>query len=174
LAAIVRWWNFHAHNCAVLRVGLARGWCGSCVCRNKRKRLREWRELSHMQGCTKCHQLPDSGQRTRHVWRWSYTGSLCEHTRAPSRVLAMAKIALNRVCPIASAKGHVSGASRSTFGKFRRLGIGARRGGGARVATDRRPLDRDVERLFARKKWSGMIQHTQQAYSQPPRPQGGP
>ena len=40
------------------------------------------------------------------------------------------------------------------------------------VSTSSSTLDRDVERLLAREECNGMIQRTQQAYSQPPRPQG--
>ena len=83
----------------------------------------------------------------------------------------MAIIALVRVWPVASAKDRERGASGSTFGLFRRLGVavGVRRSG---AASDRRPLDRCVERLLAREECSGMIQRSQQACSQPPRPQG--
>ena len=72
-------------------------------------------------------------------------------------MLALETIALDRMWPAASAKDRESGASGSTFGQFRRLGVGARQEG---AATDRRPLDRDVERHLGREGCSGMIQHT--------------
>ena len=79
------------------------------------------------------------------------------HSIEPSHVLALETIALDRMWPAASAKDRESGASGSTFGQFRRLGVGARQEG---AATDRRPLDRDVERHLGREGCSGMIQHT--------------
>ena len=50
---------------------------------------------------------------------------LCAHI-APSCVLAMVIGLLWIVCPIASAHGRESGASGSTFERFRRLGVGPR------------------------------------------------
>ena len=52
---------------------------------------------------------------------------LCVHI-ALSRVLAMLLIAIDRVSPIASTQDRESGASESTFERFRRLCVGPRLG----------------------------------------------
>ena len=105
-----------------------------------------------MSGAPSGHQLPHSAVRdvchTLHMCHDDVT--LCAHI-APSCVLAMVMIAVDRVCPIASAHDRESGASGSTFERFRRLGVARPRAmvGGAR--------DRDADMLPAKEEYSGMV-----------------